>query len=72
MASTIVKDDVITVPNLGQQLPITHHVMSILACCIVVLKSDDNTHANITPYHATKAKLVIASASYLGTVLALS
>jgi signal peptidase len=77
-ASAIVKGDVITVPDPGQQLPVTHRVVSVTqdpavpAGRIVVLKGDDNAHADITPYHVTKAKLVIASAPYLGTVLALS
>ncbi|MCU1528652.1 MAG: peptidase signal peptidase [Frondihabitans sp.] len=73
-ATDITKGQVITVPVPGEQLPVTHRVVSVTpdpkvpGGRIVVLKGDANATADITPYHVTKVKLVIFSVPVLGTV----
>ena len=67
--------DVVTVADPGQQLPVTHRVVSVSAdpadsaARIVVLKGDANRIPDQFPYTVATAHIVVASVPVLGTVL---
>ena len=67
--------DVVTVADPGQQLPVTHRVVSISrdpadgGARLLVLKGDANTIQDQFPYTVTAAHLVVGSVPVLGTVL---
>jgi signal peptidase len=77
-AADIEPGDVVTVKVAGQNLPVTHRVVSVSKVSDVpdarslVLKGDDNHYPDATPYVVKTAKKVLLSAPGLGTALVIA